>query len=449
MSGTVSNMSETVDLLQQLIRNACVNDGTPESGQEIRSVETLHDFFGEAGTTFEKLPGRTSTVYRIPGSDPSAPTLMMMAHLDVVPVNEEGWTADPFAGTVVDGFVWGRGTVDMLNLTASMAVVFKQYLAGEAAPLAGDLVFLAVADEEAGGLWGAKALVDERWDLVATDYLLTEIAYPPLRLDGQPAYPVSVGEKGPFWTVLRSHGRPGHGSVPYGSDNAMAPLVDAMRSLFVTPSPVVISDVWRAFVESAGFAGELAARLVDPDQIDTAIDEVAATNPRLAAYLHACTHLTVSPNVIRSGVKSNVIPDVAEGEVDFRALPGQDRTDIDDHIRKAVGAGADRLEILPVADHIANESPVGTSLWECVVDSIEVHTGSRRVVPTLMPATTDARFFRARGVTAYGVGLFDEAMSFPDFLSMFHGHDERVSVTSVDSTTSLLSSILDRWRRAG
>jgi acetylornithine deacetylase/succinyl-diaminopimelate desuccinylase-like protein len=134
--------------------------------------------------------------------------------------------------------------------------------------------------------------------------------------------------------------------------------------------------------------------------------------------------------------------------VDFRALPGQDRTDVDDHIRKAFGSGADRLEIVPVADHVANASPVGSTLWDCIVDSIEAHTGSRRVVPTLMPATTDARFFRAKGVTAYGVGLFDEAMSFPDFLSMFHGHDERVSLASVDSTTSLLDSILSRWRQA-
>lgn len=439
-------MSETVELVRTLIRNACVNDGTPESGQEIRSVETLHDYFGQAGTTFEMVPGRMSTVYRLPGSDPTAPALALMGHLDVVPVSEDGWTTDPFAGTLADGFIWGRGAVDMLNLTASMAVVFKRFLDGDVPPLPGDLVFLAVADEEAGGRLGARALVEQRWDLVATDYLLTEIAYPPLRLDGEAVYPVSVGEKGPFWTVLRSRGRPGHGSVPYGGDNAMAPLVEAMTALFTEPAPVVISDVWSTFVRDAGFDDALAARLVDPDRIDEAIDEVAVENPRLAAYLHACTHLTVSPNVIRSGVKANVIPDRAEGEVDFRALPGQDRSDVDAHIRKAAGNAAGRLDIIPVADQVASESAVGTSLWDCIVDSIESHTGSRRVVPTMMPAATDARFFRQKGVTAYGVGLFDEAMSFPDFLSMFHGHDERVSVASVESTTALLTTILSRWR---
>ena len=439
-------MSDTVELLRALIRNACVNDGTPSSGQEVRSVETLSEFFGSAGTTFEPAPGRMSTVYRIPGTDPSAPTLMLMGHLDVVPVSPDGWTVDPFAGTVSDGFVWGRGAVDMLNLTAAMAVVFKSYLEGRVEPLPGDLVFAAVADEEAGGALGARQLVEDRWDLVATDYLLTEIAYPPLRLDGEAAYPVSVGEKGPFWTVLKSHGKPGHGSVPYGADNAAAPLIRTMDALFTTPSPVVISDLWRAFVESAGFAPDLADRLTDPERIDDAINEVGEISPRMAAYLHACTHLTVSPNLINAGVKANVIPDFAQGEVDFRALPGQTRSDIDDHIHKAGGSAADRLEILPVADFEANESRVETTLWDCIVDSIEAETGSRRVVPTMMPATTDARFFRAKGVTAYGVGLFDEAMSFPDFLTMFHGHDERVSLGSVDATTRLIGSILERWR---
>ncbi len=442
-------MSDTVELLRALISNACVNDGTAASGQEVRSVETLSDFFGSSGTTFEPAPGRMSTVYRIPGTDPTAPALMLMGHLDVVPVSLDGWTTDPFEGNVSDGFVWGRGAVDMLNLTAAMAVVFKSYLAGEVEPLPGDLVFAAVADEEAGGALGARPLVEDRWDLVATDYLLTEIAYPPLRLDGEAAYPVSVGEKGPFWTVLKSHGKPGHGSVPYGADNAAAPLVRTMDALFTTPSPVVISDLWRAFVQSAGFDTGLAERLTDPERIDDAIVEVGESSPRMAAYLHACTHLTVSPNLINAGVKANVIPDFAQGEVDFRALPGQGRSDIDDHIHKAGGSAAGRLEILPVADFEANESEVGTTLWDCIVDSIEAETGSRRVVPTMMPATTDARFFRAKGVAAYGVGLFDEAMSFPDFLTMFHGHDERVSLGSVDATTRLIGTILERWRTAG
>ena len=439
-------MSETLSLLSQLIRNRCVNDGSPESGHEHRSVATLADFLGMSGTVVEPAPGRQSTVYRVPGTTPGAPALMLMGHTDVVPVDPSGWSRDPFGAEVADGFVWGRGAIDMLNLTAAMAVVFRPYLARALEPLPGDLVFLAVADEEAAGGLGARHLVEDRWDLVATDYLLTEIAYPPLTTAAGPAYPIAVGEKGPHWTVVQSRGTPGHGSVPWGVDNALEPLVAGLDRLFNTPSPVVISDEWRAFVAGLHLDPVFAEMLVDPEQVDDAIEAIGADSPRFAAYVHACTHLTVSPNVIRGGVKANVIPGFAEAQVDLRALPGQSRVDVDQHLRKAMGSAADRMDLIPVADHPANSTPPHGPLWQVAVDSIEEHTGTRNVIPTVMPATTDARFFRSRGVTAYGVGLFDSMVEFPDFLSMFHGHDERVSLESVDLTTRLLSTLLERWR---
>src|SRR5690606_19341054 len=145
------------------------------------------------------------------------------------------------------GFVWGRGAVDMLNLTAAMATVFRPYLHGEK-QLAGDLVLAAVADEENSGILGAKYLVENHWDLVRADYLLTEVAYPSLGSEAGPVYPVSVGEKGPYWTTLLARGTPGHGSAPYGSENALQPIVEALHGLFSTPMPVSITDEWREFV---------------------------------------------------------------------------------------------------------------------------------------------------------------------------------------------------------
>jgi acetylornithine deacetylase/succinyl-diaminopimelate desuccinylase-like protein len=323
---------------------------------------------------------------------------MMMGHLDVVPVNESGWTRILSPVRCSTGSCGAAGAVDMLNLTAAMAVVFKPYLDGSVPPLPGDLVFLAVADEEAGGGLGARPLVEERWDLVSTDFLLTEIAYPPLRLDGEPAYPGVGRREGPILDGAAVPRHAGHGSVPYGGDNAMALLVEAMAALFKTPSPVVISDVWRAFVESAGFDGDWRRASPTPTQMDAAIDEVAATNSparRLSARLHPSDGVAQRDPV---GVKANVIPDIAEGEVDFRPLPGQDRRDVDDHIRKAVGSAADRLEIVPVADHVANES-TGRDIAVGVHRRLDrgSHRQPSRIVPTLMPATTDARFFRARG----------------------------------------------------
>jgi acetylornithine deacetylase/succinyl-diaminopimelate desuccinylase-like protein len=409
-------------------------------------VASIADYLGAPGERFEPAPGRLSSVYRVPGTDPDAPALMLMGHTDVVAANPDGWSVDPFAADIGDGFVWGRGAIDMLNLTASMAVVFEGFLSGRLQPLPGDLVFLAVADEENAGGLGARPLVDDRWDLVHCDYLLTEIAYPSIRTTSGPGYPVSVSEKGPHWTRMRSRGTPGHGSVPYGTDNAIAAMVEALSGVFSMPPPVVITEEWRAFVDSLGFDADRTEALTDPDRLDAEIELIAADDPRFAAYVHACTHLTVSPNVLEGGVKANVVPEHAEAQVDLRALPGQTREDVDQHLRKAMGSAGDRIELIPMADHVANSSPLGNPLWDTIVDAIEENTGTRRVVPTIMPATTDARFFRARGVTAYGVGLFDDRIAFADFLAMFHGHDERVSLDSVEMTTRLLESILEGWR---
>lgn len=434
----------TVDLLVELIRNRCVNDGTPDSGHEHRSVATLVDFLGVEGEVFEPVPGRQSLVYRIPGSDPDAPSLALVPHLDVVPVNPDGWSVDPFAAEIDDGMLWGRGAVDMLNVTAAMATVVAPYLSGERR-LPGDLVFAAVADEENAGTLGARALVDERWDLVGADYLLTEVAYPALQTGSGPAYPVSVGEKGPYWTTLTTRGTPGHGSAPYGSDNALEPLVSAVNGLFETPMPVAITEEWREFVAGLDIGEELAEALVDADRVDGAIDRLAVDDPALARYVHAATHLTVSPNTFAGGVKANVVPDSARVEVDLRALPGMDRDFVDEHLRKAMGAAGDRVELVPMADHPATTSGRPNPLWDAIVDGIEDHTGSRRVVPALMTVATDGRFWRRKGTVAYGVGWFDDRIEFGEFLGLFHGHDERVSVESVRRTTRLLETVLERF----
>lgn len=434
-------MTTTVELLQELIRNRCVNDGSIDSGQEVRSVATLRDFFGVDGEVFEPAPGRQSVVYRIPGTDPAAPTLALVPHLDVVPVSPAGWSVDPFAAEVSDGFVWGRGAIDMLNVTAAMAQVFRPYLTGEAT-MPGDLVFAAVADEESAGSYGAAPLVAEHWSLVGADYLLTEIAYPSLPGRDGPLYPVAVGEKGPYWTRLQANGRPGHGSAPYGADNALAPLMATIEGLFTASSPVTVGEEWRELAASLDLPDDLADALVDPDRVDDAIDLLAADDPTFARYVHAVTHLTVSPNLVRGGVKANVIPDEGFAEVDVRALPGMDRTSVDAHLRRAAGDAADEVQLVPIADHPATVSPRGNPLWDAIGAGIETHTGSHHVVPAMMTGFTDARFWRAKGTVAYGVGLYDDSLSFGEFLSLFHGHDERVSLESVERTTRLLETVL-------
>ena len=436
--------SETVDLLRQLIRNACVNDGRVESGQEARSVATLTDFIGVEGEIFEPAPGRQSLVYRIRGSDPAAPSLALLPHIDVVPADAKGWTYDPFAAEIVDGFIYGRGAVDMLNVAAAMTWAVSPYLRGELTPR-GDLIFAAVADEEAGGRYGAGALVEQRWDLVGADYVLTEVAYPKNEHSSSPAVPVAVGEKGVFWSILRASGTPGHGSLPYSSDNALEKLVRALHALIETPTPVSITDEWRAFVEAMELDQDLTQALVDPDRVDAAIDDLAMTDRNLARYAHAMTHLTISANEAAAGVKGNVIADRARAGLDIRALPGTDRAGVDIHLGKAMGSSRDEIEIEPIKDSEATISPTNNPLWEAIADGVEDLEGHRQLLPTMMSVGTDARFFRHRGSIAYGVGLFDERMSFGQMLSWFHGHDERVTVASVEMTAQLYQRILHHF----
>ncbi|HSF84592.1 MAG TPA: M20/M25/M40 family metallo-hydrolase [Acidimicrobiia bacterium] len=435
---------EVVELLQALIRNACVNDGSPDSGHEHRAVSTLADYFGVAGEIVEPHPGRQSVVYRVPGRTPGAPGLTLLPHTDVVPVTPSGWSHDPFGGEVDQGFVWGRGAIDMLNLTSSMAAVFKRYLTGELPPLPGDLVYAAVADEEAGGALGAAWIAEHRPDLVDTPYLLTEVATPPLHAAG--GLPVTVAEKGPAWRILRTHGTPGHGSQPYGTDNALIPLAEAIAKLVNSPSPVVISDEWRTFIAGAGLDDALVAQLSDADLVDEGIEALAAIDPDLARWAHACTHVTVAPTALHSGSKHNVIPDGGEALLDLRVVPGQDQATADDHLRKSLGPRlSEEIEVVPDTSFDPTASSIANPLWDAVGDAAETLTGSRSLLPMLIPFTTDARFFRRRGVVAYGVGLFDDAMQFGDMMRLFHGHDERVSLGSVARTTEMLALTLNRF----
>lgn len=436
--------SETVALMQQLIRNRCVNDGTPDSGFEHRSVTTLAEFFGREGNIIEPHPGRQSVIYRVAGTTPGAPVLTLLPHLDVVPVTEDSWTHDPFGAEIVDGFVWGRGAVDMLNLTAAMAVVFRRYLSGELPPLPGDLVFAAVADEEAGGALGAGHLVENHWDLVACDYLLTEVATPGFLTTDGLTLPVTVAEKGPAWRSLRVVGKPSHGSQPYGTDNALVGTAEAITRLAESPTPVDISASWVEFISSIGLDPSLVERLTDPDLVDDAIDDLE--DPDFARWVHACTHLTVAATMMHSGEKHNTIPDLGAASLDIRLTPGQDVSTVDDLFRKALGPSLyDRIEIIDDLDFPANESVTTGPLWDAIDDAVNELAGPATLVPMLTPVLTDGRFFRQRGVTAYGVGLFGAEMDFAGALAMFHGNNERVSVRSVDLTEQLLATVIARY----
>ena len=427
---------ETVELLQQLIRNACVNDGTAGSGHERRSVDVLRAHLEGPGVDvqeFEPLAGRASLVARIEGSDPGAPTLCLLGHADVVPADPAGWRRDPHGGELVDGEVWGRGAVDMLNLTASMAVATRRLAASGFRPR-GTLVYAAVADEEAGGTHGAHWLTEHALDAVAADYLVTEWGGFPAGGAGAWKLPVSVAEKGMASCRLAVRGTPGHGSRPYGADNALVKAAEVVRRIAAYRPEARISETWRAFVEGSGFPPELAATLTDPDRL---WDALAGLPPALARHAHACTHTTFSPNVVAGGTKMNVIPERVELQVDVRTLPGQRAADVVALFDEILGDLGPDVEVTPVSDVAATASPTDTPLWEALARVAGTSYPGVTLVPSVLTGGTDARWFRPLGTTCYGFGLFSERISTDSFAAMFHGHDERVDVESLRLSTEL------------
>ena len=431
---------EVTDLLQHLIRNACVNDGTDASGQEVRSADLLETYLEGAGLDLERYepaPGRTSLVGRIEGTDPDAPTLLLMGHTDVVPVNPDGWSHDPFGGELIDGEVWGRGAVDMLNLTASMAVATKR-LARQGFRPKGTLIYLAVADEEALGSLGAAHLVDHEADAVRADYVITESGGIPIPSPTGLKLPVIVGEKGSFWAKLRVKGTPGHGSQPYKTDNALVTAAAVVQRIAEYQPRTEIHGIWRQFLEGMDYPEEIVGPLLDPDAFMGACDDLPVG---MARQFHACTHTTFAPTIAHGGTKINIIPDQIDLQIDIRTLPGHGADEVRAMLDDALGDLAPKVELLAAADDPSTASPIETPLWDALGRVTEHFYAGSKIVPFMTVGATDARFFRRLGTTSYGFGLFSEQMSFEDYGAMFHGDDERIDVESLQLSTAMWEAL--------
>lgn len=438
----------TVELLQTLIRNACVNDGTVGSGGESRNADVLQAYVDVPGVDVERwepAPGRASFVARLAGRDPSAPSLCLMGHTDVVPVHPDGWSRDPFGGELVrnrDGVeeVWGRGAVDMLNLTASMAVAFRD-LAERGARPRGDLVYFAVADEEAGSSYGARWVADHHPDAIRCDYVLTESGGLHDGPGEAPVIGISVGEKGVAWRRLHVRGTPGHGSMPYRIDNALVQAAAVIERLAAYRPPPRFHELWRSRVDALDVPDDWKEQLLDADRIDDFLAELPSA--AAAAHFHACTHTTFSPNVIDGGVmKTNVIPDTVTIDVDVRTLPGEGPDEVTAHLRAALGPLADAVDVEVLLDDAASISRTETPLWDSLQRAVTVPFPGARLSPHFTVGFTDARVFRELGAVAYGAGLFSPRVDPAEFGRRFHGHDERIDVESLGLTVELWQRVV-------
>ena len=434
---------ETIDLLQRLIALASVNDLTPDSGNEEAAANLFESFFDGLPVDVERIephPGRTTLVVTLRGTDPSAQPLTFLGHTDVVPVDEKHWTHPPFAGEISEGSIWGRGSVDMLHLTAAMAVVTRR-LAEEVARggtrPAGTLTFVAAADEEARGGLGVPWIGEHRSDAFPWDAQLSEMGGAHIRgARGGDSVVVIVGEKGAAQRRLHVRGDAGHGSIPLGRVSAVEMLAQVSRALSQAQWPQASDEIWAGFVRAFEFDSELEESLIS----GTYCGDYGEFGD-LAAYAHAVSHMTVAQTVVRAGGPINVLPSSGELELDIRTLPGQSNDDVDRAITEALGELAEHVTIERLLSERATASSIDTKLYRAIEETLTQANPGAKVVPILFPGGSDLRVGRRKGGVAYRFGSCSSGATLGQVYSQLHAHDEHIAVEDVVSTVCALDHL--------
>jgi acetylornithine deacetylase/succinyl-diaminopimelate desuccinylase-like protein len=448
----VAPLDECVSHLRELIRIPSVNPpgveagaaGRDSRGGESAAARYCAEVLSSAGIeaeVIESAPGRGSCVARLPASGPNPePPLILLSHIDVVPVDAESWSSDPFGAELVDGVVWGRGAVDMKDMVA-MELAVMLGLKRDGVELRRDVIFATMADEEAGGEYGASFLVEQRPELFASDAgpaaaALNEVGGYSITLDGRRFYTVQVAEKGIIWTRLRAGGTPGHGSMPHG-DNAALHLADAALRLAREPRPARPSRVVRRFFEGLGI-GEICDLAVrEPTAAAEALAQRVA-DPVLRRSLDAMLRDTVTPNVLRAGKKVNVIPGEASGEVDVRTLPDTDQPAFLAELQRLAG---ERVAVEPVITLPAVEWPADAEIVELAMTALREADPDATPLPMMITPGTDAKHLLRLGIPTYGFAPLRLEPDTP-FLSLFHGHDERVPVGALGFGLPVLDHVV-------
>ncbi|ALC06878.1 hypothetical protein CDES_12670 [Corynebacterium deserti GIMN1.010] len=425
---------DTLTLLKELIRNACVNDLTPDSGQEIRNATSLERFFEGTPnveiTTLEPRPGRTSIVATVPGTDADAEPLTLLGHTDVVPIDEPKWTKDPFGAEISDGQIWGRGAFDMLFITATQAAVTRA-VAREGG-LRGTLTFVGVADEEARGGLGAKWLSEEHTDLFSWKNCLSETGGSHLPVtDGSDAVVVNVGEKGAAQRRIHVHGDAGHGSLPFGRESSIAKIGEVARRIAVADLAVAKDDIWQGFVQAYRFDAATEQALLEGT--DPAAYEKFEG---LAQFAHAVSHLTIAQTVVRAGQAINVLPSHAYLELDIRTLPGQTNDYVDDVLRTALGDLASEVEIEHLISEEATVSPTSSPLYAAIEKVYGDFFPDTPVVPIISSGGSDLRFARRLGGVGYGFAVHAKERTLGETLAQLHSHDEALYLEDLELTVA-------------
>jgi len=425
-------LSETCRIARDLIRFDTSNRGGGDANPEAEAAAYVSAYLRELGlepVTIESAPGRASVIARVEGEDASLPALVLHGHLDVVPADPANWSVDPFAGTVKDGMLWGRGAVDMKDMDAMILTAIAELLrAGERPRRTVILAFFA--DEENGGVFGAHYLVEHHPELFAgAGTAISEVGGYSIELDGHRAYLIQTGEKALDWIRLRARGTAAHGSRVW-HDNAVTRIAEAVAALGRHEWPVVLCDTTREMVDAiAGIVGE------DPTQVDA--EQLLLRAGKGAGFILASLRNTTNPTVLAAGYKHNVIPDTAEALIDVRSLPA-DQPGMLDQVQRIVGSD---IEIEVVHSDIGLEVPFSGEAVDAMVTSLRREDPDAHVLPYLLSGGTDNKALARLGITGYGFAPLRLPADL-DFPGMFHGVDERVPLDALDFGHRVLVDLL-------
>jgi acetylornithine deacetylase/succinyl-diaminopimelate desuccinylase-like protein len=449
--------AECVEHLQALIRIPSVNPpgvadgaaGRDSTGGETAAAAYCAEVLTSAGIAadvLETAPGRGSCFARLTATVPDPePPIVLLSHVDVVPVDVEAWTHDPFAADLIDGTIWGRGAVDMKDMVA-MELSVMLALARTGGERRRDVIFAAVADEEAGGVYGAAHWAAERPDLFSggdgrrAAVALNEVGGYSMAIAGRRVYGIQVAEKGIAWTRMRSTGTTGHGSMPH-PDNAAVKLAEAVSRLAAAPHPARLTPLVDAFLVAVGL-GAVADHIREGDEPAAfeALDG-AVQDPVLRRSVAAMLRDTVTTNMIHAGKKMNVIPGSGEAQVDVRTLPGTDQAALLAEMQTTVGslAEVESVIMLPAVE-AASDAPI----MGLMRDALLAADPEALVAPMMITPGTDAKALARLGIPTYGFAPLRLAAEMP-FLSLFHGHDERVPVSALRFGLPVLHEVVSRY----
>ncbi|MFF9113848.1 M20/M25/M40 family metallo-hydrolase [Streptomyces sp. NPDC014776] len=430
----VTGEDEVVDLCRELIRFDTSNYGDHSGPGERKAAEYVAEKLAEVGLEpkiFESHPGRASTVARIEGEDPSRPALLIHGHLDVVPANAADWTHDPFSGEIADGCVWGRGAVDMKDMDAmTLAVVRDRLRSGRRPPR--DIVVAFLADEEAGGTYGARHLVDHHPDLFeGVTEAISEVGGFSFTVNEQRRlYLIQTAEKGMHWMKLTVAGTAGHGSMIH-RDNAITELSEAVARVGRHKFPVRVTKTTRAFLDELGDA--LGTEL-DPEDMESTLARLGG----IAKLIGATLSNTANPTQLNAGYKVNVIPGEATAHIDGRFLPGHEEEFLAD-LDRLLGPNVRREDVH--ADK-AVETTFDGALVEAMQSALVAEDPAAKAIPYMLSGGTDAKSFDDLGIRGFGFAPLKLPPEL-DFAGMFHGVDERVPVDGLKFGVRVLDRFID------